>query len=957
MERIKESNSASLWTDARQEFHAQRHPNVSESFVHFAEADVHQTIHGRFEQIVERYPDNIAIMTPEWSLTYQELNQQANQIAHTIIHKFGATPQQVAFILPNDGSAVAAMLGIVKAGKSYVPLDPNFPKDRLAYMLADSQSTIVLTNSENEALAIELTTEGALINLDGLAVPLLEAPAERENPGVYPDPLSLAYILYTSGSTGLPKGVAFAHRNLLHTKMCLVNSLRISPEDSMTQLHSTSFASSIIDIYGCLTSGATLYPWDVKVRGFVGLADWLRNERVTCFQWIPTPFRHFMDTLESDEQLPDIRLVVMASEPLTSKEMKLHRRHFTKTSLLVNQMGTSETFNYNLYFVGHDTPVDSYIMPAGHSVSEDREILILDDEHQPVAKGDSGEIAIKTEYMSSGYWQKPELTAEKFLSDPDGGGKRIYLTGDLGKILPDGCLIHQGRKDFQVKIRGYRIEINEIEKALNDVIGVRDAVVVAKEAAHGDKELVAYIVPDRAIPGQLLLEGMSATASEGQNGSAAASPTAESQLLSVDAIKSQLEQRLPEYMIPSLFVTLDSFPTTVTGKMDRMRLPEPNQVTTKPIERQAHVAPSTPTEIRLAQMWSNLLGKPSISVQDSFFELGGHSLHAARMFFEIERDLGVRIPLSTLFHAQSITELAQVIDGETPPPSWSSLTPIQTSGTKPPFYIIHAHGGNVLGYFELSQYLEPDQPFYGLQAMGLDGTSIEKRTMDEIAAAYLAEIRTLQPHGPYYLGGYCFGGNMAFAMAQQLKNAGEEVALLTLIESTHKDYPTYPDNKSGFAKTISKLFSRISYEWDSATLEGMSSVGPHIKARLFRSKDIFQIKIEHKLDTLGKKLGRSIPQSQLYIQDRLEQVHDRAYYGYESAPYDGDILLFRAEHQPKGIVPDDTLGWRDYVNGELEIYEISGHSVGIMDEPRVQDLARIINEHMNQAQSQPKGQL
>lgn len=941
--------------DTRQEFLAQQLPKVPASFIRFEKAAVEQTIHAHFEGVVERFPDKIAVKTPDWSLTYQHLNKRANQIAHALINAFGPEPAQVGFMLPNDGSAIPTILGILKSGKTYVPLDPLFPKERLAYMMADAQVSILLATSDSRELAKELGDVEAILNLDDLDPTL-----PTNNPGIYSEPLSVAYILYTSGSTGQPKGIAFAHRNLLHTTMCLVNSLRISPEDSLTLLHSTSFSSSVVDIYCALTTGATVYPWDIKVRGFAGLADWLRSERVTSFQWIPTPFRHFTQTLQEDETLPDIRIVVMASEPLTAREMRLHRRHFASDSVLVNQMGTSESYNYNLQFIDHNAVIDSYIMPAGYSVSEDREVLLLDEDQQPVDDGEAGEIAIQTEYMSLGYWQKPELTAEKFLLDPSGGDKKIYLTGDLGRKLPDGSLIHEGRKDFQVKIRGYRIEIDEIEKALNNIPSVKDAVVIAADNPNGEKQLVAYIIPagsSKAKP--------ASDASPSLNGNAKphVEPHAEAQAVShtgsqantidVDAIKAALAERLPDYMIPAVFQQMDAFPVTVTGKMDRMRLPEPIfEQPTQQSEAATYTPAKTETERRLVSMWSKLLGRDSIGIHDRFFELGGHSLIAARMFFEIERDLGVRIPLSTLFHAQTISELAQVIDGDDQSVSWSSLTPIQPNGSKPPLFIIHAHGGNVLGYYELAQYLAPDQPFYGLQAKGLDGISLEPRTFEEMAAAYVEEIRSLQPQGPYYLSGYCFGGNMAFAMSQQLRQAGEEVAFLAMVESGHQLYPNYPTNRSFLDKLRTKLFGRLGYELHSATKDGLRSIWPHVSARLSRIMALLQIKGERLLDKYGTVLGIALPPSQAYIQDQLEQIHDRAFHGYTVEPYDGDVLLFRAEHQPAGIIKDDTMGWGDSVRGKLDIYELAGYPVGILDEPRVQDLARIFNEHLEKAQKQ-----
>lgn len=902
-----------LEVDSCQEFLASQLPIAPSSFTHFPHADIHQTIQRCFESVVERHPDQVAVKTPEQTLTYRELNEKGNQVAHAVVERCGTLPQQVAFLLPNDGSALPVLLGILKAGKSYVPLDPLFPRDRLAYMLEDSTAQVILTDEANEALARSLGPECVVINVDNIS-PVRAV----ENLDLDIDPLSVAYILYTSGSTGQPKGIAFCHRNLLHTTMCLINSLRFSPTDSLTQMHSTSFASSIVDIYCCLLTGGTLYPWDVKERGFIGLADWLRREKVTSLQWIPTPFRHFMEALEEDVKFPDVRLVVMASEPLTTKEVKLHRRHFGADSLLVNQMGTSESHNYHLYFVSHETQVDSYIVPAGYSVSEDRTALILDENHAPVKPGEPGEIAICSPYMALGYWNRDALTTEKFLPGPTGQAGGIYLTGDLGRVREDGCLIHLGRKDFQVKIRGYRIETTEVEKTLHEAPGVRDAVVVAQSTEAGDTQLVAFIIPEQF------------------------------NTISVADVKEYLAERLPQYMVPADFVQLDSFPTTVTGKLDRKRLPQVSQ--RSPQSATAKFAPpQTPSETLLFELWARVLGTQSFGTEDNWFELGGHSLTAARLFLEIEKRTGKRLPMSTLFQHQTIGEQARLIDSDMDSISWSSLVPIQPNGSRPPLFLIHAHGGSVLGYHELAHYFDSDQPVYGLQAQGLDGVSFQERSMAEMATAYLEEIRTVQPRGPYHLAGFCFGGNVAYEMAQQLRKAGEKVAFLAMIETSHPAYPRYLSHISRRQRITHKILDRCKFEWDYGVQNGDERIRSFIFSRMEKIFSVAQVKIEEKLSRVATPFHLTIPHSQRYKQARLEAVHDRAYYGQHPEVYPGDVLLFIASNQPSGIQSDPTLGWGDLIEGALTIHEVEGYRVGILDEPRVQQVAEILKMKLEEA--------
>ncbi len=423
-------------------------------FERFEKSQIHQGIHQRFAQQVKKYSKRLAIKDPERTLTYEAANHEANSIARAILKRSDRGVGQVAFLLHNDAYAITTLLGILKAGMSYVPLDPLFPRDRTAFMLDNSESKLIVTNNAHRNLAREIS--GGRVPI--LLVDEIDLAARTSEISCDVDPESMAYILYTSGSTGKPKGIAFSHRNLLHTTMCLINRLHVCQDDRMTQLHSTSFAASVVDIYCPLLNGASVYSWDVKARGIGRLAKWLIEEKVTSVQWIPTPFRQLMATFNEDGVVfPDVRLLIMASEPLTRREYDLYRMRFSDHCLFVNQMGTSESYNYALCFVNKQSSFDGSSVPAGYSVSEDREILLLDDSLNTVPPGEIGEIAIKSKYMSIGYWRNAELTKEKFLQRSDGDPRTVYLTGDLGRLLENGCLIHQGRKDFQFKIRGYRV--------------------------------------------------------------------------------------------------------------------------------------------------------------------------------------------------------------------------------------------------------------------------------------------------------------------------------------------------------------------------------------------------------------------------------------------------------------------------------------------------------------------
>jgi amino acid adenylation domain-containing protein len=592
----------------------------------FEKTEICQAIHQRFEKQARKFAHRVAVLDPERILTYEALDYAANNIARAILGKVGDKSGQVAFVLPSNAYAIMAILGILKAGKAYVPLDPLFPKERTRLMLEHSESTLILTDHEHRELATEISGGSTPM----LVVEEIDLKKRSDNLNVNPEPESMAYILYTSGSTGKPKGIAFSHRNLLHTTMCLINSLHIRADDRMTQLHSTSFAASVVDIYCSLLSGASVLPWDVKARGVTGLATWLIQKEVTSIQWIPTPFRQLIETLQDGERFRTVRLLVMASEPLTRREFDLYRRHFPDSCSLVNQMGTSESYNYYLFFANKETVFEGSRVPAGYPVSEDREVLLLDDDKNEVRPGEIGEIAIRSEYMSLGYWRDAPLTSRAFLPDPKGTEKKMYLTGDLGRRLPDGCLLHLGRKDFQVKIRGYRIELTEVEFAIRGMEHIRDIAVMARPDHQGELKLVAYYQVDN------------------------------DKELNASEFREKLSKKLPDYMIPSIFIKMQEFPMTPTGKLDRNSLPAPDN--RRPLLENELVLARTATENTLTEIWREVLQREEVGVTDNFFELGGDSLQAATMLHFVDARCGVDLGYSMLVQTPRIADIAVLIE-------------------------------------------------------------------------------------------------------------------------------------------------------------------------------------------------------------------------------------------------------------------------------------------------------
>ena len=598
------------------------HP--SGSFVEFDKEEVEQSIPDRFEQMVRRYPERIAVKTKNYTLTYAELNRMANRVARAILARRGEGGEPIALLLEHDAPMIAAILGTLKAGKIFVPLDPSYPQAGLNYLFEDSQAALIVTDNKNLLVAEGLARSvRQLINIDEL-----DSSLSDENIGLPLSPDTLAYILYTSGSTAQAKGVLQNHRNTLHTIMNYTNGFRICVYDRLTLLHSCNFSVAIIDVFCALLNGAAIYPFNVRAEGMDHLTDWLVHEEITIYNWNPAAFRSFVGTLTMKDELPKLRLVVLGSEPVISRDAELYKKYFSPQCILVNRLGSTETTNFRLYFIDRDAQINGTIVPVGYAV-EDMEVLLLDGGGERVGFNEVGEIAVKSRDLAVGYWRNPALTRAVFLPDPMGANQRIYLTGDLGRMRPDGCLTHVGRKDFQVKIRGYRIELGEIEAALLNLYVVKQAVVVARGNEAGDDCLTAYVVP-----------------------SVNPRPT-------MSALRRALAKRLPDYMIPAAFVVVDSLPLLLNGKVDRRALPAPGR--TRPELEVPFVSPRTPIEEALAGIWAEALGIDQVGVVDNFFDLGGHSLLAGRVISRMRDTFQMDVPIQSFLEAPTVADIALVI--------------------------------------------------------------------------------------------------------------------------------------------------------------------------------------------------------------------------------------------------------------------------------------------------------
>ena len=599
------------------------------TFIEFKTAEVEQSIPDRFEQQVAKYPDRVAVKTEHHACTYRELNNAANCVAKAILAKTGAGQEPVGLLFENGVQAISAILGVLKAGKFYVPLDLSFPPGRIAAILEDAGTKLLITNSQNFHVASNLTHG----RLPLLAIDTIDTNVSDENLGLPVSPEDFACIMYTSGSTGQPKGVTQNHCCLLHWAMIYTNDLHITSNDRLTLLHSLSVASCIHHLFGSLLNGAALLPFDPQLGGGEQLARWLMQEQVTMYHSVPIVFRQMAATLTGQEAFPFLRTINLSGAPMTRNAVEQYQRYFPAACVLLHMIGTTETGWLRRYFIDKATHIASRTVPIGYVV-QDTEVMLLDDGGCAVGFGQVGEIAIKSRYLASGYWRQPKLTQAKFVPCANGSDQRIYFSGDLGRMEPDGCLFHLGRKDFQVKVRGYRVEIGDVEVALLEHSAVKEVAAVGRKMPLGDTQLVAYVVP---TAGQV--------------------PT-------VTALRSFLQETLPDYMIPSAFVMLRDFPYTPNGKLNYGALPDPESL--RPELDVAYVAPRSALEHRIATVWQEVLGLDQVGVQDNFFDLGGHSLLLAEVHSKLQDILQQDIPIVDMFQHPTINALVEYVGQKEP---------------------------------------------------------------------------------------------------------------------------------------------------------------------------------------------------------------------------------------------------------------------------------------------------
>jgi amino acid adenylation domain-containing protein len=596
-----------------------------DEFVGFPGEDLDRGIPDRLERQVRRDPCRLALVASDWRVTYEALNATANRVAHAILTRRGVAPEPIALAFGGIRSAIAAMLGVLKAGKFYVPLDAALPLERCHAILAHTGARLVITDGQHLPVAHALREREP--SADVLDLDAIPPSTSMADPGTVVRGDALAYVLYTSGSTGSPKGVMQTHRNVLFKIMGQTNSFRITADDRLTLLHPWSGNGVVRHLFGALLNGATACPFSPTDEGFDGMAAWLRRREITLYHSVPTVFRALTDTLAGAPPFPALRLLYVAGDAVTRDDVERYRRHFDPRCAFVHGLASNEVGTVREFRVEAQTELPDDLVPVGYPV-HGKEVLLLDEDGREVKDGEPGEIVVRSEYLSPGYWRQPELTAEKFRADPASGARR-YHTGDLGVRSADGCLTYLGRRDWRVKIRGHQVDMADVERALAAHDSVKEAVVVTQDDGGSDARLVAYVVPERTP-----------------------APT-------VSDLQALLRAQLPAHMVPSAYRTLEALPLLPNGKVDRAALPR--LVLGRPALANAFAAPSTPIEATLASIWGEALGFAEIGVHDSFLDLGGHSLLATQIVGRVRRALHVDVAPQTLLGAATVASMALLV--------------------------------------------------------------------------------------------------------------------------------------------------------------------------------------------------------------------------------------------------------------------------------------------------------
>ncbi|WDG89569.1 amino acid adenylation domain-containing protein [Pseudomonas chlororaphis] len=873
-------------------------------------------IHQLFEAQAQRNPTATALVFEQQTLSYGELNRRANRLAHHLI-ALGVRPDdRVALCVERSPEMVVGLLAILKAGGAYVPLDPDYPAERRAYMLAD-------------AAPVALLTQRSLIDESGPTLPTVlldvQNPAIEELADSNPDAGAmgltarhLAYVIYTSGSTGQPKGVMVEHRNVTRLLAATQVDFQFDDNDVLTLFHSFAFDFSVWELWAALSYGGRLVIVSTAcARSPLDFYALLCREQVTVLNQTPSAFRQLIPAQDATPHA--LRCIIFGGEALEFPILAPWvARNATQQTRLVNMYGITEITIHATYRELTDADI-----AAGHGSLigkplPDLRAYLLDQHGQPTPLGVAGELHIAGAGVARGYLNRPELTAERFIDDPFCADPhaRMYKTGDLGRWLPDGTIEYLGRNDFQVKLRGFRIELGEIEAALARCEGVRDAVVIPREDVPGDKRLVAYVLPQTGVE------------------------------IAPAELRQQLARQLAEYMLPSAFVTLEAFPLTPNGKLDRQALPAPDLTA---VATRGYQAPAGEMETTLAQIWQDLLGLARVGRNDHFFELGGDSLLMLRVCSRAGQVFGLDQGMAArLLMAMTIGEQARLVNAsdEDVITQVGALFALSTPSDAPPLFFAPGAGGHVPYLHALAGELAGTFRVWGMHLTGADEVTDDTTRVEAIASELIVDIRRVQPHGPYRLGGHSFGGLIAFEIARRLASQDEQVTLLAVVDSI-------PPGQTEQQTTMKRSWpnSRWAAEIGNSFAQLTGADLAFEESEFHRLDDVRQVELLHTRLVAAGAVPEELELSEFANRVRAFIAHSLADY-HLTTLYPGPMSLIVANDDKDGIDRDELInGWRKAVAGDIAVIRLPGDHIGIMRYPFVRRLTEVLRN----LQQQPTG--
>jgi amino acid adenylation domain-containing protein len=890
-------------------------------------------LHRLVEEQVRRSSHAVALSFEGHELTYAELNAWANRLARRL-RALGAGPETiVALCLERSPEMVAGLLAVLKAGAAFLPLDPDYPRERLALLLDDARPVAILTQERFGAKRQAKNRDDSTLCLDTLDLSA-EGDADLEGGATAAD---LAYVLYTSGSTGSPKGCMNTHRGIVNRLLWMQDAYRLNGDDRVLQKTPYTFDVSVWEFFWPLLAGARLVvarPGGHRDPTY--LADLIAREKITTLHFVPSMLVPFLEEPGVGQKCGSLRRALCSGEALTCE---MRQRFFARLGAeLHNLYGPTEAaVDVTSWTCRRGDP--GRVVPIGRPIANLR-MYVLDARLRPVPVGVPGELYIAGAGLGRGYLNRPGLTAERFLPGPFSGesGARMYRTGDMGRWLPDGALEYLGRTDRQVKVRGCRIELGEIEAALATHPQVRECAVLAREGSPGDRRLVAYVAfrvgaASRAAP------------------TALQAPLGKRGLPHATELRSFLAEKLPAYMVPEVFLSLESLPLTASGKIDRKALPAP--AGGRPELAREQVAPRDDLERLLAGLVARVLGLDRVGVHDNFFDLGGSSIKGAMLIHQVRQELQAPVSVAALFEDPTVAGLASHLRQHRPAaagtPDLQVLPPLvlsaeravclQPRGTRPPLFFVHPAGGTVHCYADLARRLGEENPFYAFQSPGLLGGSGPHTSVEAMAADYIEAMRRVQPQGPCFLGGWSMGGLVAFEMAQRLRAQGRAVGLLVLLDTVFARQKDDPEEDS----PILLLAGAAREQGLDVTPDALRRLGPdqHLPYLVEEAR------------RAGLLPGGVVPSEVEKVLTPLLHVHKlnvRAERAYVPAAYPGRVVLFRAGEKdplaPSGL----DWGW-ERVAAEVEVRVVPGTHMTMVREPHVGPLADLLKSCLSRSSS------